>query len=95
MFLAYSSSLVQEIVLNKEAGGLGFSIVGGQGSPHGNLPIYVKTVFDKGAAAMDGRMKRGNQILYVNGQSLEKSTHQEAVDLLKSSSGKVTLLISK
>ena len=29
--------------------------VGGFASPHGDLPIYVKTVFTKGAAAEDGK----------------------------------------
>lgn len=35
------------ITLDRGADGLGFSIVGGYGSPHGDLPIYVKTVFAK------------------------------------------------
>lgn len=35
------------ITLDRGPDGLGFSIVGGYGSPHGDLPIYVKTVFAK------------------------------------------------
>ncbi|KAI5101075.1 inaD-like protein isoform X1 [Silurus meridionalis] len=37
----------KSITLEKGSEGLGFSIVGGFGSPHGDLPIYVKTVFCK------------------------------------------------
>lgn len=35
------------IALEKGSDGLGLSIVGGYGSPHGDLPIYVKTIFAK------------------------------------------------
>ncbi|XP_056661394.1 multiple PDZ domain protein isoform X37 [Monodelphis domestica] len=81
------------ITLDRGPDGLGFSIVGGYGSPHGDLPIYVKTVFAKGAAAEDGRLKRGDQIIAVNGQSLEGVTHEEAVAILKRTKGTVTLTI--
>uniref|UniRef100_A0A8C9VDD8 PATJ crumbs cell polarity complex component n=1 Tax=Scleropages formosus TaxID=113540 RepID=A0A8C9VDD8_SCLFO len=81
------------IILEKGSEGLGFSIVGGYGSPHGDLPIYVKTVFTKGAAAMDGRLKRGDQILSVNGESLEGATHEQAVAVLKRQRGSVTLVV--
>uniref|UniRef100_A0A3P9L1W0 Multiple PDZ domain crumbs cell polarity complex component n=1 Tax=Oryzias latipes TaxID=8090 RepID=A0A3P9L1W0_ORYLA len=77
------------ITLERGPDGLGFSIVGGHGSPHGDLPIYVKT----GAAAEDGRLKRGDQIIAVNGQTLEGVTHEEAVGILKRTKGTVTLTV--
>uniref|UniRef100_A0A3P8NE97 Multiple PDZ domain crumbs cell polarity complex component n=1 Tax=Astatotilapia calliptera TaxID=8154 RepID=A0A3P8NE97_ASTCA len=81
------------ITLDRGPDGLGFSIVGGYGSPHGDLPIYVKTVFGKGAAAEDGRLKRGDQIMAVNGQTLEGVSHEEAVSILKRTKGTVTLTV--
>ncbi|XP_072008789.1 multiple PDZ domain protein isoform X3 [Engystomops pustulosus] len=97
-----SSSILQDdlgppqyktIILERGPDGLGFSIVGGYGSPHGDLPIYVKTVFSKGAASEDGRLNRGDQIIAVNGQSLEGVTHEEAVGILKRTKGTVTLTV--
>ncbi|XP_020041623.2 multiple PDZ domain protein isoform X18 [Castor canadensis] len=83
----------KSITLDRGPDGLGFSIVGGYGSAHGDLPIYVKTVFVKGAASEDGRLKRGDQIIAVNGQSLEGVTHEEAVAILKRTKGSVTLMV--
>uniref|UniRef100_A0A452FP01 Multiple PDZ domain protein n=1 Tax=Capra hircus TaxID=9925 RepID=A0A452FP01_CAPHI len=83
----------KSITLDRGPDGLGFSIVGGYGSPHGDLPIYVKTVFAKGAASEDGRLKRGDQIIAVNGQSLEGVTHEEAVAILKRTKGTITLMV--
>ncbi|XP_052777206.1 multiple PDZ domain protein-like isoform X3 [Mya arenaria] len=79
------------IVLERGVDGLGFSIVGGHGSPHGDLPIYVKNVFSKGAASENGQLKRGDQILSVNGASLEGLTHEEAVNILKNAKGSVIM----
>ena len=83
---------VKNITLERGSDGLGFSIVGGYGSPHGNLPIYVKTVFNKGAGLISG-LKRGDQIIAVNSIECEGLTHQEAVSLLKSVKGNVHLTI--
>ncbi|XP_077574920.1 multiple PDZ domain protein isoform X3 [Stigmatopora nigra] len=81
------------VSLDRTSLGLGFSIVGGFGSPHGDLPIYIKTIFNKGAAIEDGTLKRGDQIIAVNGHCLEGVTHAEAVDLLKKTKGTVVLTV--
>ncbi|KAI7790866.1 putative inaD-like protein [Triplophysa rosa] len=56
------------ITLEKGSEGLGFSIVGGFGSPHGDLPIYVKTVFGK-FSGEDPRVARFAYIFLLNGHS--------------------------
>lgn len=65
------SSLEQtkKITLERDPEGLGFSIAGGYKSPHGHMPIYVKTVCARGAAAKDGRLKLGDQIICVYGET--------------------------
>ncbi|XP_073699113.1 multiple PDZ domain protein [Garra rufa] len=88
-----SSPQFQTITLERGSAGLGFSIVGGFGSSHGDLPIYVKNIFPKGAAVEDGRLRRGDQLLTVNGQSLDGVTQSEAVELLRQTSGTVTLQV--
>ena len=58
---------IATIVLVKGSGkGLGFTIVGGKGSPHGDLAVYVKSILPGGAAEADGRMKRGNMFLKIH-----------------------------
>uniref|UniRef100_T1JEZ5 PDZ domain-containing protein n=1 Tax=Strigamia maritima TaxID=126957 RepID=T1JEZ5_STRMM len=81
------------IVLDRGVDGLGFSIVGGYASSHGDLPIYVKTVFEKGAAAKNRQLKRGDQIVAVNGEQLKGYRHEKAVAILKNAKGTVTLTV--
>lgn len=47
MHCAFRTPAPKIITLEKGSAGLGLSIVGGYGSPHGDLPIYVKTIFPK------------------------------------------------
>lgn len=81
------------VTLNKGPEGLGFSIVGGHDSPHGDLPIFVKTIFEKGAAAESGGVKCGDRILAVDGVSLEGLSHDDAVAVLKAAHGAVRLTV--
>lgn len=55
--------------------------------------VNKPTLYLQGAAAEDGRLKRGDQIIAVNGQSLEGVTHEEAVAILKRTKGTVTLMV--
>lgn len=89
----YDSSRTTEIVLNRGGDGLGFSIVGGMGSVHGDLPIFVKSIFDVGAAIVDGRLKRGDRIITVNGNVIDGCTHEDAVNILKIAKGRVVLKV--
>uniref|UniRef100_H2YMG9 PDZ domain-containing protein n=1 Tax=Ciona savignyi TaxID=51511 RepID=H2YMG9_CIOSA len=82
-----------DIELHRGSDGLGFSIVGGHGSPHGDLPIYVKSVFSIGAAAVDGRLRRGDRIVSVNGEKLDGYTHEEAAEALKRRVSRIVLRV--
>ena len=74
---------------------LGFSIVGGKGSSHGDLPIYINNIYADGAAGKDGRLCKGDEILSVNGIGFTDVTHECAANTLKYLSGDVEFTIRR
>ncbi|XP_022779941.1 tyrosine-protein phosphatase non-receptor type 13-like isoform X3 [Stylophora pistillata] len=84
------------IKFEKEPGKLlGITVLGGENSKRLNRGIYVKSVTEGGAAWKDGRLKAGDRILAVNGQSLERVTHEHAVSVLKNVTSPVELKVSQ
>ena len=71
------------IYVKTEGKSLGFSICGGKGSRQGDLGILVRTIDPEGLAAQDGRLHKGDEILDVNGKSLQDCTHKKAAGIIR------------
>ncbi|KAG5684491.1 hypothetical protein PVAND_013721 [Polypedilum vanderplanki] len=67
---------------------LGLNIVGGEDGQG----IYVSFILAGGPADLSGDLKRGDQLLSVNGINLRNATHEEAAAALKNSGDTVTLV---
>ncbi|KRX21227.1 Afadin [Trichinella nelsoni] len=76
------------VSFEKGSNGIGLSIVQAQGNEDQMPGIYVKKVVPGSAAAQDGRLQAGDQLLKVNGQSLI-GVSQECAAQMMSQSGQV------
>ncbi|XP_055682469.1 disks large 1 tumor suppressor protein isoform X2 [Lutzomyia longipalpis] len=79
---------VRTIQIGKGPQGLGFNIVGGEDGQG----IYVSFILAGGPADVGGELKRGDQLLSVNGVNLRNATHEDAAQALKNSGPNVTLV---
>ena len=82
-----------KLTLVPEGPGLGISIVGGSGSPSGDLPIIVKRVLPDSLAAADGRLKSGDELVAVNDTLLSGVRKDVAINALSNMEGRVRLLV--
>ncbi|XP_059234218.1 ligand of Numb protein X 2 [Mustela nigripes] len=72
---------------------LGMTVAGGRGSKSGELPIFVTSVPPHGCLARDGRIKRGDILLNINGIDLTNLSHSEAVAMLKASAASSAVVL--
>nr|XP_055064313.1 disks large homolog 2 isoform X30 [Misgurnus anguillicaudatus] len=77
----------RKIVLHKGSTGLGFNIVGGEDGEG----IFVSFILAGGPADLSGELRRGDQILSVNGIDLRGATHEQAAAALKGAGQTVTI----
>ncbi|CAL8318640.1 unnamed protein product [Lota lota] len=78
------------VELPKTEEGLGFNVMGGKEQ---NSPIYISRIIPGGVAERQGGLKRGDQLLSVNGVSVEGEHHEKAVELLKAARDSVKLVV--
>ena len=58
-----------------------------------NSPIYISHIIPNGVAWKHGGLKKGDQLLSVNGVSVENEYHEKAVELLKQAQNHVKLVV--
>ncbi|XP_072026608.1 membrane-associated guanylate kinase, WW and PDZ domain-containing protein 2-like isoform X3 [Amphiura filiformis] len=91
---ADGSFIETTVFLKKHADGFGFRIVGGheEGSQ-----VSIGTITPGGAADVDGRLLTGDELLYVDGQTVVSASHRKVVTLMKNANdaGRVSLGIKR
>ncbi|VDP22380.1 unnamed protein product, partial [Soboliphyme baturini] len=78
------------IELPKTSEGLGFNVMGGKEQ---NSPIFISRIIPGGVADRHGCLRRGDQLIVVNGVNVEGECHEKAVELLKNAVGVVKLVV--
>ncbi|XP_017787246.1 PREDICTED: disks large 1 tumor suppressor protein isoform X7 [Nicrophorus vespilloides] len=80
---------VRTVVLTKGNSGLGFNIVGGEDGEG----IFISFILAGGPADLCAELRRGDQIISVNGVNLRNATHEEAAQALKGTNQTVTIVV--
>lgn len=91
---AQSHFIESTIFLKKGENGFGFRIVGGTEE---GTQVSVANIVPGGAADLDGRLQSGDQILYIDGQSVTGASHEKVVSLMSNAGhiGRVSLGIRR
>uniref|UniRef100_A0A3B5QAW4 Membrane-associated guanylate kinase, WW and PDZ domain-containing protein 2 n=1 Tax=Xiphophorus maculatus TaxID=8083 RepID=A0A3B5QAW4_XIPMA len=80
------------VELEKSAKGFGFSIRGGR---EYSMDLFVLRLAEDGPAIRNGRMRVGDQIIEINGDSTRDMTHARAIELIKAGGRRVRLLLKR
>ncbi|MEJ1273161.1 hypothetical protein NN561_004021 [Cricetulus griseus] len=78
----------RRIVIHRGSTGLGFNIVGGEDGEG----IFISFILAGGPADLSGELRKGDQILSVNGVDLRNASHEQAAIALKNAGQTVTII---
>ncbi|XP_059385360.1 membrane-associated guanylate kinase, WW and PDZ domain-containing protein 1-like isoform X6 [Carassius carassius] len=78
--------------LERDNKGFGFSLRGGR---EYNMDLYVLRLAEDGAAVRNGKMRVGDEILEINGESTKGMKHARAIELIKNGGRKVHLVLKR
>ncbi|ETE57832.1 Membrane-associated guanylate kinase, WW and PDZ domain-containing protein 2, partial [Ophiophagus hannah] len=59
------------------------------------MDLYVLRLAEDGPAIRNGRMRAGDQIIEINGETTRDMTHARAIELIKSGGRRVRLLLKR
>ena len=87
----------EEVTLERNSAGLGFSIAGGTDNPHveEDPGIFITRIIPGGAAAATGHIFLNDVIVSVNGVDISAVSHSQAVDALKAAGNQVQLVMRR
>ncbi|XP_073799240.1 membrane-associated guanylate kinase, WW and PDZ domain-containing protein 2 isoform X20 [Danio rerio] len=80
------------VELEKSVKGFGFSIRGGR---EYKMDLFVLRLAEDGPAVRNGRMRVGDQIIEINGESTRDMSHARAIELIKAGGRRVRLLLKR
>uniref|UniRef100_A0A8C1X2V8 Membrane-associated guanylate kinase, WW and PDZ domain-containing protein 1 n=1 Tax=Cyprinus carpio TaxID=7962 RepID=A0A8C1X2V8_CYPCA len=80
------------LLMEPGPGGFGFSIRGGR---EYKMDLFVLRLAEDGPAIRNGRMRVGDQIIEINGESTRDMSHACAIELIKAGGRRVRLLLKR
>uniref|UniRef100_A0A671X4W0 Membrane associated guanylate kinase, WW and PDZ domain containing 1 n=1 Tax=Sparus aurata TaxID=8175 RepID=A0A671X4W0_SPAAU len=91
LFYKYDAEFYS-VDLERDSKGFGFSLRGGR---EYNMDLYVLRLAEDGAAVRNGKMRVGDEILEINGESTKNMKHSRAIELIKNGGRRARLVLKR
>uniref|UniRef100_A0A3B3U9M4 Membrane-associated guanylate kinase, WW and PDZ domain-containing protein 1 n=1 Tax=Poecilia latipinna TaxID=48699 RepID=A0A3B3U9M4_9TELE len=92
LFLTPQDAEYYSVDLERDSKGFGFSLRGGR---EYNMDLYVLRLAEDGAAVRNGKMRVGDEILEINGESTKNMKHSRAIELIKNGGRRARLVLKR
>ncbi|XP_056628870.1 membrane-associated guanylate kinase, WW and PDZ domain-containing protein 1 isoform X9 [Triplophysa dalaica] len=83
---------IYSVDLERDNKGFGFSLRGGN---EYNMDLFVLRLAEDGAAARNGKIRVGDEILEINGESTKNMNHSRAIELIKNGGRRARLVLKR